>query len=47
MEKIDNSLKIDYKPIAQGWKGPIVSDCVIAFGEAAGQVRTTTGGGIS
>ncbi len=37
---------VDFKPIAQGWKGPIVQDHVIAIGEAAGQVKTTTGGGI-
>ncbi|MCS7083002.1 MAG: NAD(P)/FAD-dependent oxidoreductase [Bacteroidetes bacterium] len=45
-KKIDSSLTIGYKPIAQGWKGSIVSDRVIAVGEAAGQVKTTTGGGI-
>ncbi|GBC85433.1 Putative thiazole biosynthetic enzyme [bacterium HR11] len=37
---------VDYKPIAQGWQGPMTADRVVAVGEAAGQVKTTTGGGI-
>jgi len=39
-------IPVDYKPIAQGWQGPMVADRVVAVGEAAGQVKTTTGGGI-
>ena len=35
-----------YKPIAQGIAIPSINDRIIAVGEAAGQVKTTTGGGI-
>lgn len=40
----DNSMQI--KPIAQGLVSKTFSNRVIAIGEAAGQVKTTTGGGI-
>jgi len=42
----DRQAPVDYKPIAQGWQGPMTADRVVAVGEAAGQVKTTTGGGI-
>lgn len=45
----DNSsieINAQYKPIAQGICIPSIADRVIAVGEAAGQVKTTTGGGI-
>lgn len=42
----DRPAPVDYKPIAQGWQGPMTADRVVAVGEAAGQVKTTTGGGI-
>jgi len=38
--------KINVKPISQGITGPSFSDRLIAVGESAGQVKTTTGGGI-
>jgi digeranylgeranylglycerophospholipid reductase len=38
--------KIEKAPIACGISNKLVSDRVIAVGEAAGQVKTTTGGGI-
>jgi len=40
------TVDIDYKPIAQNFVGKTVGNRVIAVGEAAGQVKTTTGGGI-
>jgi geranylgeranyl reductase family protein len=44
-----NSLEIvsvGYKPIAQGLVSKTYSDRIIALGESAGQIKTTTGGGI-
>jgi len=41
-----DSLRVDHKGIAQAATGPCVTDRVIAVGEAAGHVKTTTGGGI-
>ena len=38
--------KIQSKPIAQGLLSKTYGDRVLAVGEAAGQVKTTTGGGI-
>lgn len=38
--------KIRYKPIAQGAVSKTYCERVIAVGEAAGQVKTTTGGGL-
>jgi digeranylgeranylglycerophospholipid reductase len=35
------------KAVAQGLVGPTAADRVISVGEAAGQIKTTTGGGIS
>ena len=35
------------KPVAQGLLSPTVGDRVLSVGEAAGQTKTTTGGGIS
>lgn len=40
------SIKPNYKPIAQRFEGRSYGHRVIAVGEAAGQVKTTTGGGI-
>lgn len=40
------AINAKYKPIAQGICIPSITDRVIAVGEAAGQVKTTTGGGI-
>ena len=40
------TLEIDFKPIAQNFVGKTFGNRVIAVGEAAGQVKTTTGGGI-
>ena len=37
---------MDFKPIAQGLVSKTYSDRVLAVGEAAGQTKTTTGGGI-
>ncbi|CAD7770706.1 hypothetical protein BLFGPEAP_00420 [Candidatus Methanoperedenaceae archaeon GB50] len=37
---------VGYKPIAQGLVSKTCTDRVIAVGETAGQVKTTTGGGI-
>ncbi len=37
---------VEYKPMAQGLVSKTYADRVIAVGEAAGQVKTTTGGGI-
>jgi geranylgeranyl reductase family protein len=37
---------VQYKAIAQGMASPIFGPGVISLGEAAGQVKTTTGGGI-
>jgi digeranylgeranylglycerophospholipid reductase len=37
---------VQYKSIAQGFASRIFSPAVISLGEAAGQVKTTTGGGI-
>ncbi len=39
-------LEPDFKPIAQRFEGNSFGDRVLAVGEAAGQVKTTTGGGI-
>ncbi len=44
IKKRDFSL--DFKPIAQGLISPTFAERVLAVGEAAGQVKTTTGGGI-
>lgn len=41
-----SSLKIDRKGIAQASVGKCVTERVIAAGEAAGHIKTTTGGGI-
>jgi geranylgeranyl reductase family protein len=41
-----STLKIDRKGIAQAAVGRCVADRVIAAGEAAGHIKTTTGGGI-
>lgn len=40
------ALQIDRKGIAQAAVGPCVAERVIAAGEAAGHIKTTTGGGI-
>jgi digeranylgeranylglycerophospholipid reductase len=37
---------VSYKRIAQVFSGPSFADRAVAVGEAAGQVKTTTGGGI-
>jgi geranylgeranyl reductase family protein len=39
-------LKVDYKSIAQGSTSRSFAERVVVVGEAAGQVKTTTGGGI-
>jgi len=39
--------RIKSRPIVQTVEGPSFSDGVLAVGEAAGQIKTTTGGGIS
>lgn len=39
-------VEADFKPIVQGFKGPSFGARVLAVGEAAGQVKSTTGGGI-
>lgn len=39
-------IRLDFKPIAQGLLPRTYSNRVIAVGEAAGQIKTTTGGGI-
>jgi flavin-dependent dehydrogenase len=39
-------VRVDFKPIAQGLVSKTYADRVIAVGEAAGQMKTTTGGGI-
>jgi flavin-dependent dehydrogenase len=41
-----STLQIDRKGIAQAAEGPCVVERVIAAGEAAGHIKTTTGGGI-
>jgi geranylgeranyl reductase family protein len=41
-----NKERIQYKSIAQGLVSKTFSDRVLTLGEAAGQVKTTTGGGI-
>jgi geranylgeranyl reductase family protein len=41
-----STLRIDRKGIAQAAEGRCVTDRVIAAGEAAGHIKTTTGGGI-
>ncbi len=38
--------RVDFKPIAQGLVSQTYADRVVAVGEAAGQIKTTTGGGI-
>ena len=40
------TLEVDFKPIAQGFVGKTCRNRVMAVGEAAGHVKTTTGGGI-
>lgn len=45
LEELDKS-RIFFKPIAQGLVSRSFGDRVLAVGEAAGQVKTTTGGGI-
>jgi len=45
LQKLDKT-KIQYKPIAQGLMSKTYGERVLAIGEAAGQVKTTTGGGI-
>ncbi|MDA2933559.1 NAD(P)/FAD-dependent oxidoreductase [Acidobacteria bacterium AH-259-D05] len=40
------TIEVDFKPIAQGFVGKTCGNRVIAVGEAAGHVKTTTGGGI-
>jgi len=44
--KAFNEDRIQIKPIAQGLVSKTYGDRVLAVGEAAGQVKTTTGGGI-
>ena len=39
-------VRVDFKPIAQGLVSKTYADRVIAVGEAAGQIKSTTGGGI-
>jgi digeranylgeranylglycerophospholipid reductase len=41
-----NRTRIQFKPIAQGLISRTYGDRVLTLGEAAGQVKTTTGGGI-
>lgn len=41
-----NRWKLEFKPIFQGMAKTTVGNRVLAVGEAAGQVKTTTGGGI-
>ena len=41
-----STLNVGRKGIAQAAEGPCVADRVVAVGEAAGHVKTTTGGGI-
>jgi flavin-dependent dehydrogenase len=41
-----DDIEVNVKPIAQGFNGKSYSHRVIAVGEAAGQIKTTTGGGI-
>lgn len=45
LESLDESL-LQFKPIAQGLVSKTYGERVLALGEAAGQVKTTTGGGI-
>lgn len=42
----DKNYTVQFKPIAQGLVTPTYAERVISIGEAAGQVKTTTGGGI-
>ncbi len=42
----EQPLEADFKPIAQRFEGRSYGERVLAVGEAAGQVKTTTGGGI-
>lgn len=42
----DMGSRISMRPVAQGLSGRTFSDRVLAVGEAASQVKTTTGGGI-
>ncbi len=44
--KEGGAVEAHFKPIAQRFRGPSSAHRVIAVGEAAGQVKTTTGGGI-
>lgn len=41
-----DKMKIQFKPIAQGLTSKTYGNRVLSLGEAAGQVKTTTGGGI-
>ena len=41
-----DQIRIQFKPIAQGLTSKTYGERVLALGEAAGQVKTTTGGGI-
>jgi len=45
-QRVEKGSKIRQKPIAYGPISRSVNDRVLAVGEAAGQVKTTTGGGI-
>ncbi|TET46067.1 NAD(P)/FAD-dependent oxidoreductase, partial [Candidatus Aerophobetes bacterium] len=45
-QRVEKGSKIRQKPIAYGPAARSVNDRVLAVGEAAGQVKTTTGGGI-
>lgn len=40
------TIQVEFKPIAQSFVGKTYGNRVIAVGESAGQVKTTTGGGI-
>ena len=44
--KVLENYQVQHKPIAQGLVSRTFADRVISVGEAAGQVKTTTGGGI-
>lgn len=50
-QRLGSALKVEekdigIKPIAYGTIGKSTNGCILAVGEAAGQVKTTTGGGI-
>lgn len=42
----EEKVSVEFKPIAQGLVSKTYADRVITVGEAAGQIKTTTGGGI-